>query len=59
MHNQKIESSPGYIASYRKRRKFQGVKISWFFNFGSEVKFHGFRGSYSQVYSSQCESAVY
>ena len=32
-------------SSYRKRRKFRGVKLSWFFNRRSEVKFRGFRGS--------------
>ena len=31
---------------YRKRRKFWGVKLSWFFNCGSEVKFRDFCGSY-------------
>ena len=30
---------------YRKRRKFRGVKVSWFLNCGLEVKFRGFRGS--------------
>ena len=30
---------------YRKRRKFRGVKISWFLNYGLLVKFRGFRGS--------------
>ena len=31
--------------AYRKRRKFRGVKVSWFLNCGLEVKFRGFRGS--------------
>ena len=31
---------------YCKRKKFQGVKFSWFFNSASEVKFHGFCGSW-------------
>ena len=30
---------------YHKRRKFPGIKLSWFFNRRSEVKFRGFRGS--------------
>ena len=33
------------IHTYRKRRKFRGVKVSWFLNCGLEVKFRGFRGS--------------
>ena len=33
------------IIIYRKRRKFRGVKISWFLNYGLQVKFRGFRGS--------------
>ena len=27
------------VSGYRKRRKFRGVKLSWFFNCCSEVKF--------------------
>ena len=30
---------------YRKRRKFRGVKFSWFFNCHSKVKFRDFRDS--------------
>ena len=32
---------PSKISSYCKCRKFQGVKLTWFFNCGSEVKYHG------------------
>ena len=32
------------VLYYRKRRKFRGVKLSCFFDCGSEVKFRGFRG---------------
>ena len=35
----------GTVYNYRKRRKFREVKLSWFFNCRSEVKFHGFRDS--------------
>ena len=31
--------------AYRKHRKFRGVKLLWFFNCGSEVKFRSFRDS--------------
>ena len=43
--------------NYCKRRKFWGVKLSWFFNCCSEVKFHGFRGSLVYYSWSTCNGA--
>ena len=37
--------------SYRKCRKLRGVKLSLFFNCGSEVKFRGFHGIYSNHFN--------
>ena len=39
-----VEKLKEVVSEYRKRRKFRGVKLSWFFNYRSEVKFCGFHG---------------